>query len=114
MPSDMALRPGNVQGYNNRIKIAGSDAAIGHNPRIKEAEPINPASKADKALQGKTASPAGTIHKGPQPSQFLQNKTNDDGMSAADPPEDRQSGPGSPGRQAMAHEEEKTALVAVG
>ena len=32
MPSDMALHPGNVQGYNNEIQIAGSNAAIGHNP----------------------------------------------------------------------------------
>ena len=104
MPSDMALHPGNVQVYNNVIRIAGSDAAIGHNLGINEAEPIT--SKGDKALQGKTASPAGTIHKGPQPSQFLRNKTNDDGTSAADPPEERQSGPDSPGRQATAHEEE--------
>ena len=27
-PSDMALHPGNIQGYNNEIQIAGSDAAI--------------------------------------------------------------------------------------
>ena len=81
---------------------SGSDAAIGHNPGINEAEPI--ASKGDKAFQSKIASPAGTVHKGPQPSQ---NKTrvsaaDNDGMSA----EKRQS--------ATAHEEEKTALVAVG
>ena len=85
MPSGMALHPGNVQGYNNEIQIAGSDAAIKHNPGINEAEPIT--SKGDKAFQGKTSSPAGTIHKGPQPSQFHRNKTNDDGTSAADPPE---------------------------
>ena len=30
-PSDMALHPGNIQGYNNEIQIAGLDAAIGHN-----------------------------------------------------------------------------------
>ena len=35
-PSDMALHPGNIQGYNNEIQIAGSDAAIGHNPGINE------------------------------------------------------------------------------
>ena len=101
-PSDMALNPGNIQGYNNEIQIAGSDAAIGHNPGINEAEPI--ASKSDKAFQGKIASPAGTVHKGPQPSQ---NKTR---VSAADidgtSAEKRHS--------ATAHEEEKTALVAVG
>ena len=67
MPSDMALHPGNVQGYNNEIQIAGSNAPIGHNPGINEAEPINPASEGDKAFQGKTASPAGTVHNGPQP-----------------------------------------------
>ena len=98
-PSDMALHPGNIQGYNNEIQIAGSDAAIGHNPGINEAMPI--ASKGDKAFREKIASPAGTVHKGPQ------NKTRD---SAADnggtPSEERQS--------ATAHEEEKTALVAVG
>ena len=98
-PSDMALHPGNIQGYNNEIQIAGSDAAIGHNPGINEAEPI--ASKGDKAFQGKIASPAGTVHKGPQ------NKTTD---SAAD-----NSGTSAEERQnATAYEEEKTALVAVG
>ena len=40
-PSDMALHPGNVQGYNNKILIAGTDAAIGHNPEINEVESIN-------------------------------------------------------------------------
>ena len=99
----MALHPGNIQGYNNEIQIAGSDAAIGHNPGINEAEPI--ASKGDKGFQGKIASPAGAVHKRPQPSQ---NKTkvsaaDSDGTSA----EKRQS-------SATAHEEEKTALVAVG
>ena len=33
-PYDMAFHPGNVQGYYNEIHIAGSDAAIGHNPGI--------------------------------------------------------------------------------
>ena len=98
----MALHPGNIQGYNNEMQIAGSDAAIGHNPGIDEANPI--ASKGDKAFQGRIASPVGTVHKGPQPSQ---SKTR---VSAADndgtSPEKQQS--------ATAHEEEKTALVAVG
>ena len=98
-PSDMALHPGNIQGYNNESQIAGSDAAIGHNPVINEAEPI--ASKGDKAFQGKIASPAGTVHKGPQPSQNKTSPEWDDGTSA----EKRQS--------ATAHEEEKTAIVAV-
>ena len=113
MPSDMALHPGNVQGYNNEIQIAGSAAASGHNPGINKAVPINPASKADKAFQGKTTLPAWTVYKRPQPSQFLRNKTNEDGTSAADPPEERQSdGQAVAGQQR--HEEEKTALVAVG
>ena len=108
LPSDMAFHPGNVQGYNNEIQIAGSDAAIGHNPGINEVESINPTSEVDKAFQGKTASPAGTVHEEPQPSQ---NKTrvsaaDNDGTSVADLPEKRQS--------ATAHEEDKTALVAVG
>ena len=63
----MTIQPGNVQGYNNEIQIAGSDAAIGHNPGINKADQINPASKGDKTFQGKTISPAGTVHKGPQP-----------------------------------------------
>ena len=71
----MALPSGNNQGYNE-IQIVGSDAAIGDNHGINEAEPI--ASKGDKAFQGKIASPAGTVHKRPQPSQ---NKTR---VSAAD------------------------------
>ena len=97
-----------MQGYNIEIQIAGSDAAIGNNPGINEVESINPTSEVDKAFKGKTASPAGTVHEEPQPSQ---NKTrvstaDNDGTSAADPPEKRQS--------VTAHEEEKTALVAVG
>ena len=97
-PSDMALHPGNIQGYNE-IQIAGSDSGIGHNPGINEAEPI--ASKGDKAFQGNIASPAGTVHK------WSQNKTRD---SAADnggtSAEERQS--------ATADEEENTALLVVG
>ena len=75
----MALHPGNIQGYNSEIQIAGSDAAIGHNPGINEAEPI--ASKGDKAFQGKIASPAGTVHKGPQPSQNMTSPDGDDGKN---------------------------------
>ena len=92
----MALHPGNIQGYSNEIQIAGSDAAIGHNPGINETEPI--ASKGDKAFQGKIASPA--FHKGPQPSR---DSAADNGGTSA---EEWQS--------ATVHEEEKTALVAVG
>ena len=94
-PSDMALHPGNIQRYNNKIQIAGLDTAIGHNPGINEAERI--ASKGDKAFQGKIASPAGTIHKGPQPSQ---NKTK---VSAAD----RHGTSAEKWQSATAHEEEK-------
>lgn len=39
-PSDMELHPGNVQGYNNEIVIAGSDTVIGHNPGINGSEQI--------------------------------------------------------------------------
>ena len=102
------LIPPRMQGYNNEIQIAGSDAAIGHNPGINEVESINPTSEVDKAFQGKTALPAGTVHEESQPSQ---NKTSvsaadNDGTSAADPPAKRQG--------ATAHEEEKTAIAAVG
>ena len=99
----MALNPGNIQGHNNEIqKRVGSETTIGHNPGINEAKPV--ATIGEKAFQGKIASSAGTVHKGPQPSQ---NKTrvsaaDNDGTSA----EKRQS--------ATAHEEEKAALVAVG
>ena len=99
-PSDSALHPGNIQGYNNKIQLAGSDAAIGHNLGINEALPI--ANKGDKAFQGKVASPAGTVHNGSQPSQ---NKTSSEGH-------DRTSAEKRP--SATAHEEQKTSLVAVG
>ena len=59
----MALHPGNVQGYNNEIMIAGSEAAIGHNPGINESEQIS--RTGDKSFEGKIAAPAGTDHKGP-------------------------------------------------
>ena len=102
-PSDMALQPGNIQGYNNGIQTAGSDAPIGHRlSGINEAGPI--ASKGDKAFQGMIASPAGTVHKGPQPSQ---NKTR---VSATD-----SDGTTADKRQkATAHEEEKRPLWPLG
>ena len=59
-PSDMALHPGNVQGYSNEIVIAGSEAAIGHNPGINESEQIS--GTGDKSFEGKIAAPAGTDH----------------------------------------------------
>ena len=98
MPRNMALHLGNVQEYNNLIQIPGSDVVIGHNPGINEVEPINPTFEVDKAFQGKNAPPAGTDHKGPQPSP----ETNGGGKSAAGVPEERQSA-----GQATAHEEGK-------
>ena len=59
----MALYPGNVQGYNNEIVIAGSEAAIGQNPGINASEQIS--GTGDKSFEGKIAAPAGTDHKGP-------------------------------------------------
>ena len=60
-PSDMTLHPGNVQAYNNEIVIAGSEAAIGHNPGFKESEQIGKTT-GDKSFEGKIAAPAGTDH----------------------------------------------------
>ena len=93
----MAFHPGNIQGYNNEIQIAGSDAAIGHNPGINEAKPIAFIPRKDR-LTNRDRS---------QGAAALQNKTrvsaaDNDGTSA----EKRQS--------ATVHEEEKTALMAVG
>ena len=98
----MTLHPGNVQGYNNEIVIAGSEAAIGHNPGINESELIG--KTGDKTFEGKIAAPAGTDHKGP--------------------PSGRPAGPSTPAAvapqqhtsaaAATSHEEEKTALIAAG
>lgn len=63
MPSDMALHPDNIQGYDNLIQIARSDAVIVHNPGKNKSEPINPGSKGERAFLGETASPAGTFHR---------------------------------------------------
>ena len=63
-PSDMALHPGSVQGYNNEIVIAGSKAAICHNPGINKSEQIGKTT-GDNSFEGKIAAPAGTDHKGP-------------------------------------------------
>ena len=102
-PSDITLHPGNVQGYNNEIVIAGSEAAIGHNPGFNESEQIGKTT-GDKSFEGKIAAPAGTDHKGL--------------------PSGRPAGPPMPAavaRQQHAsaaattnHEEEKTALIAAG
>ena len=57
----MELPPGNIQGYNNEVIIAGSDAAIGHNQGIYESEPVVPTARST----GNVAPPAGTVHRGP-------------------------------------------------
>ena len=98
----MALHPGNVQGYNNEIVIAGSEAAIGHNPGINESEQIGKTT-GDKSFEGKIAAPAGTDHKGP--------------------PSGRPAGPLTPAVVALqqhafaaaaSHEDAKAALIAAG
>ena len=71
MPRDMGLHPGNVQGYNNLIQIAGSDVVIGHNPEINEDEPINPASEVDKAFQDGLGAGAGAGALPPPPVSVL-------------------------------------------
>ena len=63
-PSDMALHQCNIQGYNNEVMIAGSEAVIGHNPGINESEQIS-RTTGDKSFEGKIAAPAGTDHMGP-------------------------------------------------
>ena len=95
----MALHPGNVQGYNNEIVIAGSEAVIGHNPGINESEQISKTTV--KSFERKIAAPAETDHKGP-PS----------GRPAADPAGQQQHASGR--AAATSHEEEKTALIAAG
>ena len=98
-PSNMTLHPGNVQGYNNEIVIAGSEAAIGHNPGINESEQIGKTTD-DKSFEGKIAAPAGTDHMGPS-----------SGRPAGSPPTPATVAPQQHGA-ATSHEEEKTALIA--
>ena len=102
-PSDMVLHPGNIQGYNNKIVIAGTDATVGHNPGINELAPISTAG--DKTLEGKIVPPAGTVHRGPgstqQPKQPAVAKPQPQTQPVAKP-------------QQQAHEEEKAALVVGG
>ena len=105
----MALHPGNVQGYNNEIVIAGSEAAIGHNPGINESEQIGKTA-GDKSFEGKLAAPAGTDHKGPpsgRPAAAVA-----DPKGHADPAGQQQHASGR--AAATSHEEEKTALIAAG
>ena len=97
--SDMTLHPGNVQGYNNEIVIAGSEAVIGHNPGINESEQICKTTD-DKSFEGKIAAPAGTDHKGPPSCR-----------PAGSPPTPATVAP-QQHAAATSHEEEKTALIA--
>ena len=106
----MALHPGHVQGYNNEIVIAGSEAAIGHNPGINKSEQIGKTA-GNKSFEGKIAAPAGTDHKGP-PS----GKPAADPVGHADPIADPQGQElhASGRAAATSPEEEKTALIAAG
>ena len=109
----MALHPGNVQGYNNEIVIAGSEAAIGHNPGINESEQIGK-TVGDKSFEGKIVAPAGTDHKGPPSGKPAADVAEQRGH-AADVVEQRgQEQPASGRAAATSHEGEKTALIAVG
>ena len=103
-PSDMALHPGNVQGYNNKIVIAGSEAAIDHNPGINESEKIGKTT-GDKSFEGKIAAPAGTDHMGPL-----------SGRPAGSPPTPATVAPQQHASAAAAtsHEEKDTVLIAAG
>ena len=108
----MALHPGNAQGYNNEIVIAGSEAAIGHNPGINESEQIS--GTGDKSFVGKIAAPAGTDHKGPPSGKPAADVAEQRGH-AADVAEQRGQDQHASGRAAAArHEDEKTALIALG
>ena len=101
-PSDIALHPGNVQGYNNEIVIAGSEAAIDHNPGINKTEQIS--GTGDKSFEAKIAAPIWTDHKGPPSGRPA--------AAVADPAGQQQHASGR--AAATSHEEEKTALTAAG
>ena len=112
-PSDMALQPGNVQGNNNEIVIAGSEAAIGHNPGINESEQIS--GTGYMSFKGKIAAPAWTDHKGPPSGRPAGSPTPAavaDPADHADPAGQQQHASGR--MAATSHEEEKTALIAAG
>ena len=106
-PSDIALHPGNIQGYNNEIVIAGSEAVIGHNPGINESEQISKTT-GDQSFEGKIAAPAGTDHMGPPSGRPAGSPT-----PAAVAPVATQQHP-SGCAAATSHVEEKTALIAAG
>ena len=103
-PSDMALYPGNILGYNNEIIIAGSDAVIGHNPGINESEP--PQAPSDSTFKGNIAPPAGTVQRGPQgPTPYTEKVTHVATQHAAELRKQSLQ---------QAHEDEKLALVTGG
>ena len=107
-PSDMALHPGNVQGYKNGIIIAGSDTVIGHNPGINESEP--PQAVSDSTFKGKIAPPAGTVQKGPRgPTPYAEKVTHIASQHAAELRAQTLQQV-----KARAHEEEKLVLVTAG
>ena len=106
-PSDMVLHPENIQGYNNKIVIAGTDATVGHNPRINELAPIS--TTGDKTLEGKIVPPAGTVYRGPGSTQQQQPKQPAVAKPVAMPRPQTQ-----PVAKPQAHEEEKAALVVGG
>ena len=95
----MALHPGNVQGYNNEIVIAGSEATIA-TTRESTSRSRSARSQA-MSFEGKIAAPTGTDHKGPL-----------SGRSAGSPPTPATVAPQQ--HAATSHEEEKTALIAAG
>ena len=99
----MELHPGNIQDYNNEVIIAGSDAAIGHNPGINESEPVVPTARSAK----KIAPPAGTVHRGPAVPSVAP-ATSGTAVVPALLRNNQQQ------RQATAYEEEKAALVSAG
>ena len=98
-PSDMVLHPGNIQGYNNKIVIARTDATVGHNPGINGLAPFSTAD--DKTLEGKIVPPAGTVHRGPGSTQQPKQPAT---VVAKPQPQPKQ----------QAHEKEKAALVVGG
>ena len=109
-PSDMELHMGNVQGYNNEVIIAVSDAVIGHNQGINESEPIS-GTKGDKAFQRKIAPPGRDYHQGTQDDEPSSSRASTGTTpEVSSPPVALQQ----QRRKVKAHEEEKTALVTAG
>ena len=86
--------------------IAGSEAAIGHNPGINESEQISGTS--DKSFERKIAAPAGTDYKGPPSGKSAADVAEQRGH-AADVAEQR-----GQEQRASGLEDDKTALIAAG